>query len=184
MLINSKPELASCITGCLQIAQDVFVELSNVPIIKDNEKCKPERYDVSDSFRKLRMKMMRSMNKEQIEVFNQINAEISDSLQNEIKVLLGMYKTELATKVKYNYLEVISLYICVNEFVYLSQLYYIKFFGRQNRFIEEIQTNIQKFGERVEDVNLNPETKIEIKNVKIEEYYSVIIEKIVNESLK
>ena len=95
-----------------------------------------------------------------------------------------MYKTELATKVKYDFIDVISYYICANEFVFLSQLYYIKFFGKPNRFIEEIQVNIQKFADRVEDVNLNPEIKIEIKNVKIEEYYSVIIEKIVNESLK
>lgn len=184
MLVHKRPELASCITGCLQIADDIIVELFNIPIIKSNEKNKPERYEVFDCFRKIRMRVVRPMSLEQKEKYDEINANLSDALQQDVKVLLGMYQAELATKVRYEYLEAISMYICANEFLFLSQMYYKKFFETTNRFIEELQSNLTKFANKVENINLNPDKKIEIKNPKIEEYYKKIIEKIVNESLK
>ena len=184
MLVKEKPELASCITGCLQIAEDICVRLFNLQVIKANEKCKPERYEVMDNFKKLRMRILRSMNEQQSEKFHQINAEISDELESEINALLSFYQTELTTKVKYNFIIPVSYYITANEFILLSQLYYIKLFGGKNRFIEVLADSMINFSNRVSDVNLNPENKIQIKNENIELLYQKIIQKIIQQSLK
>ena len=184
MLVKDKPELASCITGCLQVAEDVCVVLFNTDNIKSNEKSKPERFEIMDNFNKLRLRVVRGLNKTQAQSFDDINAEISDMLIADLKTLFNLYQTELATKVKYDFIKPISYYIIANEFILLSQLYYIKLFGRENRFVNELHENMIKFANRVRDVNLNPERKIEIKNERIEQMYFTIIEKIITQSLK
>lgn len=184
MLVKDKPELASCITGCLQIAEDVCVVLFNTENIKSNEKSKPERFEIMDNFNKLRLRVVRGLTKTQAQSFDDINAEISDMIQDDLKVLFNLYQTELATKVKYDFIKPVSYYVIANEFILLSQLYYIKLFGMENRFINELHSNMIRFANKVRDVNLNPEKKIEIKNEHIENMYFTIIQKIITQSLK
>lgn len=184
MLIEKAPELSTCITGCIQIAEDVCIVLFNNPIIKSSEKSKPERYEVFDCFRKFRMAIIRQLDRRQIEEFNELNVELADQLINDINLLLSLYQTELATKVKYDYIVPISYYLVANEFILLSQLYFLKLYGVENKVINNIARSVFAFGDKVENVSLNPEKKIDIKSERISQLYKDIIDKIIKISIK
>jgi hypothetical protein len=83
-MVDQHPQLASCITGCLQVSEDLCIRLFNTPIIKDNERSKPERAEVFEGFKNIHMKIIRGMNAEQRATYLDINASIADTIDNEL----------------------------------------------------------------------------------------------------
>jgi hypothetical protein len=178
-MVDQHPQLASCITGCLQVSEDLCIRLFNTPIIKDNERSKPERAEVFEGFKNIHMKIIRGMDSQQRATYLDINASIADAIDNELNVLIVLYKTKLTQFVKYEHVEDATYYLLAKEFIVLAQMYYLKMFGRENRFINRLMESLIKFADRIDSVSLNPNKPINIESEVIKEQYMQIITKIV-----